>query len=248
LVEQRYRKPQVRGSTPLPGSDVSTPHLQPFQKNVQLECMTDATSTSRFWLGTAVTVLIAAAIPLTLLAVRNQQDISSSAAAACDQAPVNVQFRLNTAIKTDKPWKEGKDINANVGDTLEVNCFAEGGAALLDGGQITGKIGGKVIDLEGSSSFFDGTQVRGYVLSKTGNYSFECKKSDGSCSNTDTFVTDVRVATPSPVSSPTSSASPGVTPTPGNCTTFASSDLNHDCSSTIQDYDIFLHDFVDQQE
>lgn len=211
--------------------------------------------TPRLWLGVLVTIFIVVAIPLTLLAVRTQQNISPSAygeqsGSGCSQAPVDVEFRKNTGENPDKPWKSGNSFNAKVGDMLEVNCFAKGGSALLSNGTIKGKVDGETIDLEDLSEYFDGTQVRGYEITQAGEYVFECKNNNGSCKNSDKFTVEA-AALPSPTASASASPSPSPSPTgspnPG-CSSFAPSDLNRDCSSTIQDYDLFLRDFIDQQE
>jgi hypothetical protein len=100
----------------------------------------------RLWLSSLAAVLIIGGVMmLSLFAVRQQQSTSSQAA-GCKEAPVNVEFRKNA--KADTPWKSGNDIEPETGDILEVNCFSKGGTALLTNGEITATLDGEAIDLE----------------------------------------------------------------------------------------------------
>ncbi len=198
--------------------------------------------TLRFLLGVIATVVILAAVPLGLWAVQQQQSTSSDASSSCAEAIVDVQFRKNATSST--PWVSGNALAPRLNDRLDINCFARYGSTLLTHGTITGTLNSQPINFTGNATSNNGVEVRGYLISQPGTYVFTCKNTDNSCNDSDTFVI---AGTASPSPSPSSSVSPSPSPSPAACTQFAPSDLNKDCRSSVEDYDIFLNDFVSRQ-
>jgi hypothetical protein len=194
--------------------------------------------TLRFALSAIATLVVVIAMPLSVAVVRQQQTIFSQAS-ACNEETVDTEFRLNADAST--PWKSGNSLHAKVGDVLDVNCFAKTGSALLTNATMIGKVDGETIDLHADSAMYDGAQLRGLTIERAGRYEFTCK--NNRCSNKDSFT--VAGASPSPT--PSVNPSPSSSPVAG-CTTFSESDLNEDCRSTVEDYDIFLRDFIEQQD
>ncbi|HEX7018085.1 MAG TPA: hypothetical protein VF209_04230 [Patescibacteria group bacterium] len=160
-----------------------------------------------------------------------RQDIRPQAA-SCNQAPVNTQFRKYTG--QDTPWVDGGSLQVKVGEAIDINCFAKNGSALLSGGRLTGKVvlNGRTTALQLPAA----PEMRNFRITQGGTYTITCSNSN-SCSNTDSF-TVTAVMTPSP--------SPTVSPSPTPCTSYKISDLNKDCQTTIEDYNIFLQDFRTQ--
>jgi hypothetical protein len=66
---------------------------------------------------------------------------------------------------------------------------------------------------------------------------------DGGAGKCDCSVT----ASPSPSPNASTNPNPSSSPSP-SCSTHTSSDLNKDCKSTVEDYDLFLKDFIEQQD
>lgn len=144
-----------------------------------------------------------------------QTTVTTQAQASCSVAPVNVQFRRYTG--TDTAWVEGSAMTVQVGDVIDVNCFAQSGAQLLSGGQITATRAYQgqtsAVTLNGT-----GTQIRQYTLAQPGTYTFSCSNSNNTCANTDTLtVTGVTTAT-SPSPSPSASAQASASPTTSGVT------------------------------
>lgn len=158
---------------------------------------------------------------------------------ACASEQVNVEFRKYTG--QDTGWKHGSELKIKVGEAIDVNCFAKNGSELLKNGVLKGKF----TDAAGKTTNVDAPakpEIRNFKITKAGKYVFTC--SDGAkCSNTDTLTVAATTAATSP--SPTPSASPTSTPNP-SCTTYALSDLNKDCKTTIDDYVLFLKSFREE--
>lgn len=156
---------------------------------------------------------------------QQSQDVRQQAYGSCGQAPINTQFRKNASATT--PWIDGNVLNPTTGDRVDVNCFAQNGAALLTNGQITGTRNGQPL---GTLPGPDGRQVRNYVITQPGTYVFTC--TDGAaCSNADSFT----------------ATGDSLETADEDCTTYAQSDLNQDCQSTIDDYQLFVQDYIQEQ-
>lgn len=107
----------------------------------------------------------------------------------CSEAPVNVQFRKWSG--QDTPWVAGNQVTLNVGDYVDVNCFAKNGAALLTNGNLTATVtvGNKTETVALPNPDPDGgAQIRKLAIAKAGRYTFTCKNSNNSCSDTDQFT------------------------------------------------------------
>ena len=165
----------------------------------------------------------------------SSQDLRQQAA-GCQENQVNVEFRKYTG-KDGPGWDPGTSFKSvKTGDRFDVNCFSKTGTALLTNGKFTVKLDGKAVTLP-ASAFKTSTEIRGWTIDKPGKWSFTCSN-NAACTNTDTLtVTGAAVATPTPAPA---------TPTPppqGNPGSCPLSDLNKDCKTTLQDYDLFLKDF-----
>lgn len=156
---------------------------------------------------------------------------------ACASAQVNVEFRKYTG--NDTGWKHGTELKIKVGEAIDVNCFAKNGSELLKNGVLRGKF----TDAAGKTTTVDAPakpEIRNFKITKAGKYTFTC--SDGAkCSNTDAIT----VAATATAASPTPAVSPSATPS-STCTTYALSDLNKDCKTTIDDYVLFLKSFREE--
>ena len=84
--------------------------------------------------------------------------------------------------------------NYQVGQSIDVNCFAKNGTALLTGGNIMVTPPGGT-ETQASTT----AQLRNYIVQTAGTYTFTCKSSTlTTCSNTDSFTVLAAVATPTP--------------------------------------------------
>jgi hypothetical protein len=103
--------------------------------------------------------------------------------ATCAENPVNVQYRIFEQ-GTDKPWFDGKDVKPQVGQYIDVNCFAKNGSALLQNPQMTATLttaDGKVENLILPNP--NSAEVRKFQIAKAGTYTFTCKNASNTCSN-----------------------------------------------------------------
>jgi len=134
---------------------------------------------------------------------------SASPIATCaDQQPLNTQFRRSGATL----WVSGQELmgqNVRVGDSIDVNCFAKNGSALLNNAVITITLpAGQTYQLANSP------ELRNYSLPASGTYQFTCSSATlATCADTDSFSTPV-LATPLPTPLQTPLPTPILYPTP----------------------------------
>lgn len=129
-----------------------------------------------------------------------------------DQVPVNTQFRSSG----NGSWISGADMttaNYQVGQSIDVNCFAKNGTASLTGGYIMmTDPSGATTQVSSSPSFSN------YKVTTAGQYTFTCKSTTlTTCSDADSF---------------TIAASSGVTTTPTGTTTPTT--CNSSCNTDAQ--------------
>jgi hypothetical protein len=138
--------------------------------------------------------------------------------------PVNTQFRPSG----NGAWVSGAAMTTakyTAGQSIDVNCFAKNGTALLTGGTIT-----LTLPDNTTSQVSSGPQLRNYIIPTAGKFTFTCKSTTlVGCSDPDSFTALAGAATPTPSPSPSPSASATATPTPtptpltcnGSCTSDA---------------------------
>lgn len=114
---------------------------------------------------------------------------TATPAPTCSEAPVNVQYRKWTGA--DTPWVAGNQVNVKVGEYIEVNCFSKNGAQLLTNGNLTGTVtaGGQTQPVALPNPDPDGgAQIRKLQITKAGKYTFTCRNSANTCSDSDQFT------------------------------------------------------------
>ncbi len=133
----------------------------------------------------------------------------AKAQTACSEAPVNVQFRQYTGTETS--WLEGAGFAPVVNSAIDVNCFSRNGGSLLTGGKLTATrtYGGVTTNISVSTW---AREIRNYRITLPGVYTFTCRNTAGSCTNSDTFT--VIGPSPSPIVNPSPTPSPALSPTP----------------------------------
>ncbi len=122
-----------------------------------------------------------------------------------NQQHVNTQFRFSG----NGPWINGNDMTARtvkVGQQVDVNCFAQTGTALLEGGVIDVTLpNGQTYRINNSP------ELRNYTLPTTGNYRFSCSSTTiQNCGDSDSFNAVVTQPTPTPTPTPIPTPSPQV--------------------------------------
>lgn len=107
--------------------------------------------------------------------------VSSHPNACGEYREVNTQFRRSG--RGDTPWFSGKDFkDLTSGETIDVNCFAKTGTALLPGAKI-------IVKKPLGTETFAGAELRDYRLSQKGTYWFTCtSETVNSCSDSDQLV------------------------------------------------------------
>lgn len=90
--------------------------------------------------------------------------------------PLNTQFRFSTG--RDDQWVSGTSITtAQIGDRIDVNCFANNGTALLPNAEI-------LILTPEDKLVHTGSELRNFPLNHWGTYSFTCRPHGADDTNT----------------------------------------------------------------
>lgn len=95
--------------------------------------------------------------------------------------PINTQFRE----AGESRWISGADIsskNLQIGDRVDVNCFAKNGNSLLPNSRI------KITHPDNATETKNTPELRNYQVTKNGVYGFRCESTTlTNCSNADSF-------------------------------------------------------------
>lgn len=96
--------------------------------------------------------------------------------------PVNTQFRKSGTSS----WISGGDLSSlklQVNDTIDANCFAKSGTALLKDARI------EVRKPDGTTERINSPELRNYTITQNGAYSVSCRSTSmSSCNDTDSFT------------------------------------------------------------
>lgn len=178
-------------------------------------------------------IFLSFSVFIALTYLSQNQEVRNQAATSCSEAPVNTQFRKYTG--KDTAWFEGSTFTTlKVNDAVDVNCFAKNGSALLTGGKVSVYNGSvTAANLVTTST---GPELRNFVLTKSGKYTFICENPAKTCSNTDSFTVTGTTQPPT--------TQPPTTQPPGNTAPAGISDLNKNGKADPDDYRLFLEDYL----
>lgn len=159
-------------------------------------------SRSKYYLfGFLVLTLVLGGVLFALVSQRGLSQENRGQAATCSEAPVDTQFRMYVAGQNN-PWVGGAGFAPKVGESIDVNCFAKNGSALLSQAKITATVtppGGSTKTYPIPAASNKGAYLTNLKLTEAGTYKFTCANTSNTCTNTDEFtVAGTAAALPSP--------------------------------------------------